>query len=52
MSLDMFKLDGKIALVTGGSKGLGLAMAKALAGAGADIILNSRNQDEADAAAN
>ena len=52
MSLDMFKLDGKIALVTGGSKGLGLAMAKALAGAGADIILNSRNQDEAAAAAN
>ena len=52
MSLDMFKLDGKTALVTGGSKGLGLAKAKARAGAGADIILNSRNQDEADAAAN
>jgi NAD(P)-dependent dehydrogenase (short-subunit alcohol dehydrogenase family) len=51
MSLDIFKLDGKVALITGGSKGLGLVMAKALAGAGADIAINSRHGGEARAAA-
>ncbi len=35
---DLFKLDGKIALVTGCSRGIGLAMAQALAEAGADVI--------------
>lgn len=42
----MFNLTGKVALVTGGSKGLGLAMARGLALAGADIVINSRNADE------
>lgn len=42
----MFDLTGKVALVTGGSKGLGLAMARGLALAGADIVINSRNADE------
>jgi NAD(P)-dependent dehydrogenase (short-subunit alcohol dehydrogenase family) len=51
MSLDIFRLDGKVALVTGGSKGLGFAMANALASAGADIVLNSRNRAEAEDAA-
>jgi NAD(P)-dependent dehydrogenase (short-subunit alcohol dehydrogenase family) len=51
MSLDIFKLDGKVALITGGSKGLGLVMAKALASAGADIAINSRHGKEAQAAA-
>lgn len=51
MSLDIFKLDGKVALITGGSKGLGLVMAKALAAAGADIAINSRHGSEAKAAA-
>jgi len=35
--LDMFRLDGKVALVTGAGRGLGQAMALALAEAGADI---------------
>ena len=50
MSLDIFNLTGKVALVTGGSKGLGQAMARALAQAGADIVINSRNQRELAAA--
>ena len=36
--LDLFKLDGKTALVTGARRGIGKAMAVALAEAGADII--------------
>ena len=41
--LDSFRLDGKIALVTGGARGLGLAMATALAEAGADVALSGRS---------
>lgn len=51
MSLEMFSLDGRVALVTGGSKGLGKEMARALAGAGANVVITSRHQDEVDAAA-
>jgi 2-deoxy-D-gluconate 3-dehydrogenase len=48
MILDQFKLDGKVALVTGSSAGLGAAIAEALAQAGADIAVhgNSRPPDE------
>ena len=51
MSTDIFRLDGKVAVITGGSKGLGLAMAHALAGVGASIAVNSRHGAEAEAAA-
>ena len=44
--LDIFNLTGKVALVTGGSKGLGKAMARGLAEAGADIVIASRHEEE------
>jgi NAD(P)-dependent dehydrogenase (short-subunit alcohol dehydrogenase family) len=46
MAQDLFNLAGRVALVTGGSKGLGKAMARALAGAGADVVICSRNENE------
>jgi NAD(P)-dependent dehydrogenase (short-subunit alcohol dehydrogenase family) len=46
----LFDLRGKVALVTGGSKGIGQAMARGLAAAGADIVINSRSLEEMEAA--
>src|SRR6516225_6094312 len=43
---DIFKVKDRVALVTGGSKGLGKAMARGLAEAGADIVISSRHEDE------
>jgi NAD(P)-dependent dehydrogenase (short-subunit alcohol dehydrogenase family) len=43
--LDRFRLDGKVALVTGGSSGLGVAFALGLAEAGADIAICARRAD-------
>ena len=49
--IKQFNLQGKTAIITGGSKGLGLAMAAGLASAGAQIMLVNRNTDEGIAAA-
>ncbi|MBC8229321.1 3-oxoacyl-ACP reductase FabG [bacterium] len=51
MSLDLFRLDDRVAIITGGSKGLGKAMASALAGAGANVVVMSRHLNEAQVAA-
>jgi gluconate 5-dehydrogenase len=42
--MKLFDLSGRLALITGSSKGIGFAIARGLASAGAEIVLNSRNQ--------
>jgi NAD(P)-dependent dehydrogenase (short-subunit alcohol dehydrogenase family) len=44
--LDLFRLDGRVAIVTGASSGLGVAFAKALAEAGADLALGARRVEK------
>jgi short-subunit dehydrogenase len=51
VSRSLFDRSGRSALVTGGSKGLGKAMARGLAEAGADIVISSRHEDELRSAA-
>src|SRR5207237_1370363 len=48
---DLFDLTGKVALITGGSRGLGLQMVRAFARNGADVIVASRKLDACEAAA-
>ena len=50
-ALDLFRLNGRSALVTGGARGLGLIMAEALAEAGASVCLTSRSAEAATEAA-
>jgi NAD(P)-dependent dehydrogenase (short-subunit alcohol dehydrogenase family) len=46
MKNSLFDLSGRVALVTGGSKGLGKAMSRAFAEAGANVVISSRHEDE------
>ncbi|HVM95422.1 MAG TPA: SDR family NAD(P)-dependent oxidoreductase, partial [Candidatus Acidoferrales bacterium] len=48
---ELFDLSGKVALITGGSRGLGREMALAFAQAGADLVIASRKLDACKAAA-
>jgi 7-alpha-hydroxysteroid dehydrogenase len=51
MILDKFRLDDKIAVITGGGRGLGAAIALAFAEVGADVVIASRTQSELDGVA-
>ena len=51
MSLQLFDLTGKRALVTGSSQGIGLALARGLSDAGAEIVLNGRDEAKLNQAA-
>ncbi|OHV81930.1 SDR family oxidoreductase [Ensifer sp. LCM 4579] len=51
MSLELFDLKGRRALVTGSSQGIGLALARGLADAGAEVVLNGRDEEKLAAAA-
>ena len=52
MSLSLFSLEGKIALITGSGQGIGLAMAEGLSEAGAHIVLNGRDAAKLERARN
>lgn len=52
MEQDFFSLAGKVAVITGGSRGIGQAIAFAFARAGADIVISSRKQASLDLVAN
>jgi NAD(P)-dependent dehydrogenase (short-subunit alcohol dehydrogenase family) len=51
MSLEMFRLDGKVAVIAGGARHLGYDMAEILAEAGCDLAITSRTAENAEAAA-
>ena len=49
--LDKFRLDGKVAVVTGAGRGIGAACAKAFAEAGADVVIGARTISELESVA-
>ena len=49
--LNSFQLNGKLALITGSSAGIGFALARALGEAGAHVVINGRNAQKVSAAA-
>ena len=49
--LERFRLDGKVAIITGAGRGIGAATALALAEAGADVVLASRTKEQLDSIA-
>lgn len=51
MVLERFRLDGKVAVITGAGRGIGAASALALAEAGADVVLSARTQEQLGAVA-
>jgi NAD(P)-dependent dehydrogenase (short-subunit alcohol dehydrogenase family) len=51
MAVSGFPLEGRVAIVTGGTSGIGLALARGLAQAGADVVPISRRREQVDAAA-
>lgn len=48
--MQLFRLDGRVAIITGGSRGIGLGIARAYAQAGAHVVLTARTQDTLDEA--
>ena len=51
MATDLFSVDGKVAVVTGGSRGIGLMIARGLVEGGAQVVISSRKAEACDAAA-
>ena len=49
--IDRFKLEGQVALVTGGGRGIGEGLALGLAEAGADVVVTARRTNEIEAVA-